>query len=200
MIRSSKFFIFLIFSYLQLTPYHQALTEDARPSLDIQAFKRQLKEKDLDVIRTLFFKAVKSDDSSDDDNDDDESLAQGKKKAELFLLTYPNDSTVLGYLAGFRILDGREAFWPLAKKEAVDDGLAQFDKLLSKDPNNVEVRFLRGGLSFHLPFFFGRHKLAVADLTSSSLAIANAAKGTFSEVFLVNSSHILSETGVQPKK
>jgi hypothetical protein len=189
MIQLSKYQIFFFVGYLNFIPCHQALTEDARPSLNIQAFHQQLKEKDLDIIRTLFFKAANN-------SGDDESISQGREKAEQFLLSYPKDNTILGYLAGFRILDGRKAFWPLSKKEAIDAGLAQFDQILLNDPNNVEVRFLRGGLSFHLPFFFARHKLAVADLKSCNLAITNAPKGAFSEVFLVNASHIFNETGV----
>jgi len=43
-------------------------------------------------------------------------------------------------------------------------GLARMEEAVRRMPEDLEVRFVRGSTSDHLPFFFGRGKVAAEDL------------------------------------
>lgn len=78
------------------------------------------------------------------------------------------------WLGSARLLQARFtlAFWN--KGDLVKDGLALLDRAVKAAPGDVEVRFLRGVGSYHLPFFFDRGDRAADDLAWVAARAAGA--------------------------
>ena len=65
------------------------------------------------------------------------------------------------YQGALTAIAGRHAFLPTTKYKLVKDGLAEMDAAVTKDGNNLEIRFIRGMTNYYLPFFFGRSDIHI---------------------------------------
>lgn len=72
----------------------------------------------------------------------------------------------LAYRGGCEMLEAARAPMPWDKGRRARRGLTMLDDAVARGPDDLEVRFVRGMTSYHLPTFMGRSGVAVADLSS----------------------------------
>ncbi len=76
----------------------------------------------------------------------------------------PGNPLVNAFYGSTVALLGRDAIDPQERMEKAQAGLKILDNAVSQDPDNVEIRILRGYVSFKLPnIYFRRTKTAVED-------------------------------------
>jgi hypothetical protein len=73
------------------------------------------------------------------------------------------DAIVLAYLGSAQAVRAKFAWNPVSKVAHLKEGFANINKAIAKDPNNLEVRFLRFSLEFHVPKFLGYSENLSAD-------------------------------------
>lgn len=92
------------------------------------------------------------------------------------LAAHPRNPVAMAYSGSLLLLKAAHtlAFWN--KRTLAQQGLDELDKAVAADPDNLEVRFIRGASTRHLPFFFHRKGQAEHDLTYVALRATNAVK------------------------
>ncbi len=114
---------------------------------------------DLDKIRLDYISAI---------ND--------SKKADLFykqLLKIPSPEPVIqAYLGSAAAVRAKHAWNPVNKLSYLNEGFKIIDKAVKRDPNQLEVRFLRFSLAHYLPSFLGKG----GNLTTDKLKIIDLIK------------------------
>jgi tetratricopeptide (TPR) repeat protein len=79
----------------------------------------------------------------------------------------PQNLVVEAYLGSVTSLLGRDSVDPNQKLKLALQGLKILDKVISKDPNNIETRSIRAYVNFNLPeMFFHRTASAIEDFKS----------------------------------
>jgi hypothetical protein len=111
----------------------------------------------LNVARPLFYRAVEGD--GDALRQCERSLVAGDGEV---------NAKVLAYRGGCEMLRAARAPLPWDKGRHARAGLTLLDRAVREAPDDVEIRFVRGMTSYHLPRFFGRSKLAAADLAAAA--------------------------------
>lgn len=96
----------------------------------------------LELIRSNYYKAVQ-----------DKELCE-KMIAEL-TKTKDNSATHLAYLGSFQTISANHVFSPFNKLNNFKEGKGNLEKAVKKEPNNVEVRFLRLSVQKKAPSFLG---------------------------------------------
>lgn len=129
---------------------------------DQTAFQQKLAQ-----ARTAYFRDLQGDSSA------------GKQAAQDFrelLVAHPHNPVVMAYSGSLLLLKAARtwAFWN--KRTLARQGLAELDKAVATDPNNLEARFIRGASTWHLPFFFHRKDQAERDLTFVALRAKRAVR------------------------
>ncbi|GAA4138010.1 hypothetical protein GCM10022216_14730 [Sphingobacterium kyonggiense] len=98
---------------------------------------------DLNAVRNDFNKGVK-----------DEALC----KRYLNQLEEHADSPVeRGYAAAFHMFMAKHTSNPFKKMGFFKDGRDRLEKELKSNPNNVELRFIRLSIQYHIPKYLGYH-------------------------------------------
>jgi tetratricopeptide (TPR) repeat protein len=69
---------------------------------------------------------------------------------------YPN--LIMAYIAAFESVKSKHAFWPFTKLKYFNSSMEMFEKVIAKDPDNLEIRFLRYAILEHVPSFLGHSK------------------------------------------
>ncbi len=64
-------------------------------------------------------------------------------------------SLILAYQAGTEALKSKHAFWPFVKMSKLNDSMDLFRVAVSKDPENLEIRFLRYSILYYVPGVLG---------------------------------------------
>lgn len=94
------------------------------------------------------------------------SVADSEKADQLYkqLKAVKNpDALTLAYLGSVEAIQGKHAWNPVNKLSYLKQGFATIDKAVIKDPNQLEVRFLRFSLQYYVPAFLGYSKNLLAD-------------------------------------
>ncbi len=88
----------------------------------------------------------------------------------------PLDPTVLAYSGSLQLLEAAHtwAFWN--KHKLATEGLEKIDHSLQLAPDNLEVRFIHGATTWHLPFFYHRKSQAESDFAFIAPRAESAAK------------------------
>lgn len=98
---------------------------------------------DLNTVRNDFNKGVK-----------DEELC----KKHLEVLEKKADSPVeRGYAAAYHMFMAKHTSNPFKKMSYFKDGKNKLEKELKANPNNVELRFIRLSIQYHIPKYLGYH-------------------------------------------
>jgi tetratricopeptide (TPR) repeat protein len=152
--------IFLTFLVLTATVFAQA-PAPAQPA------KASTFEQQLAKARAAYFLDLQGDSNA-------ASIA--KKDFRALQAEAPNNSVVMAYSGSLVLLEAARtwAFWN--KKSLSQKGLAEMDKAVAMDPDNLEARFIRGASCWHLPFFFHRKQQAEQDLTFVAVRATRAVK------------------------
>lgn len=88
---------------------------------------------------------------------------------DLYLTTILKDSKnqdnalLIAYRGAGKSVRAVHAFWPISKLNYVKDGLVDLDYAVKKEPQNIEVRFLRFSVLDNLPGILGYGSEANAD-------------------------------------
>jgi hypothetical protein len=116
----------------------------------------------LAKARQLFFAAVDGD-------------ARSLRACDDLLQRCDEDpAKVAAYQGGCRLLQAARAPLPWDKGRLVKEGLALLDDAVRRAPGDLEVRFVRGMSSYHLPRFMGRAATAASDLAAVAAEAENA--------------------------
>lgn len=75
----------------------------------------------------------------------------------------PDNAEILAYLGSAYAMAGRDSGFVVNKVSNVNKGLAALDKAVKKDPHNLNVRYIRGSVSYNLPTMFSRQATAESD-------------------------------------
>nr|WP_294898274.1 hypothetical protein [uncultured Pedobacter sp.] len=89
------------------------------------------------------------------------------------------DALTLAYLGSVEAIQGKHAWNPINKMSYLKQGFSTIDKAVLKDPNQLEVRFLRFSLQYYVPAFLGYSKNLMVDKNKIVALIKN---GTASDV------------------
>ncbi len=73
------------------------------------------------------------------------------------------DALTLAYLGSIQAIKGKHAWNPVNKMSYLKQGFSTIDRAVLKDPNLLEVRFLRFSLQYYVPAFLGYSKNLIAD-------------------------------------
>ena len=84
---------------------------------------------------------------------------------------------LLAYRGACEMLRSAAAALPWDKGRHAKAGLGMLDRSVAAAPEDLEVRFVRGMTSYHLPAFFGRSKVAADDLST----VADAAEAALAD-------------------
>jgi tetratricopeptide (TPR) repeat protein len=123
-----------------------------------------------------------------------------RKAHEIFKKLHKSDSEDLvaeAYLGSTTSLLGRDSIDPNEKLKLALQGLKILDKVISKDPQNIETRSIRAYVNFNLPeIFFHRTSSAIDDFNTLISRYEQENKA-FSEEFYCQ---ILYDLGVAFKR
>lgn len=89
----------------------------------------------------------------------DEAVNYLKRVVEL----EQDNAEILAYLGSAYAMAGRDSGFVVNKVSNVNKGLAALDKAVKKAPRNLNVRFIRGSVSYSLPAMFSRRASAESD-------------------------------------
>ena len=76
---------------------------------------------------------------------------------------HPADPTVMAYSGSLELLEAARTWAVWNKHKLATDGLAKLDHSVELAPENLEVRFIHGETTWHLPFFYHRKDQAERD-------------------------------------
>ena len=99
----------------------------------------------IDQLRKDYIEAISNSDKADE-------LCH-----ELSAIKNP-DALLLAYLGSAQAIRAKHAWNPVNKLSYLKQGFKTMDKAVAKDPNQLEVRFLRFSLQFYVPTFLGYSK------------------------------------------
>ncbi len=119
----------------------------------------------INQIRILFYEAVESEEKL-------EELENffSKNFTEKALIYHP---LLLAYTGAIDALKAKHAFNPFTKFSRVISSLNTLDRAVNREPNNLEIRFIRFSILHNLPGFFGYSKERSEDI---SVIVAQLAK------------------------
>lgn len=76
---------------------------------------------------------------------------------------HPQDAVVMAYSGSLELIEAARTWAVWNKHKLATEGLAKLDNSLQIAPDNLEVRFIHGETSWHLPFFYHRKEAAEQD-------------------------------------
>lgn len=89
---------------------------------------------------------------------------------------YPSlESLCLAYIGSLTALKGKHAKMPWNKLKWVRKSLPLMDQAVQMDPENPEIRFIRGTTTFFLPSFFGKKDQSLEDFAFIISLLKNGA-------------------------
>jgi hypothetical protein len=124
----------------------------AKESLKTSACSSQINR-----LRQTFYKAINSSDYVDEGLELASEIDCKKGKNI-------DDSIVKAYNGAFLCFAARDSIWPAKKWRLANEGLTKLDSAVADFPEAIELRLLRGSISYNLPFFFKRRDEARIDL------------------------------------
>ncbi|MBN1300705.1 MAG: hypothetical protein JW995_05780 [Melioribacteraceae bacterium] len=66
---------------------------------------------------------------------------------------YP--ALILAYHAGIEALKSKHSFWPFTKMTYLNDSMDIFEKAITNEPENLEIRFMRYSILYFVPGILG---------------------------------------------
>ncbi len=109
----------------------------------------------LREAKTLYLRAV-----------DEDAKARDRAGTLLTHLAeeYPEHATIQAYLGSIRLLEARSTWLLWRKYQLSKEGLTFLDTAVAQAPEDLEIRFIRGVTTYHLPAAGQRSEQAAADL------------------------------------
>ena len=108
----------------------------------------------LDSARADYFAGIDGDGSATD---------RAQQAFAALARDHPRDATVMAYSGSLELIEAARTWAVWNKHKLATEGLAKLDNSLQLAPDNLEVRFIHGETSWHLPFFYHRKESAERD-------------------------------------
>ena len=86
------------------------------------------------------------------------------------------DVKAMAYSGSIRLMEANRAVAPWKKGRLAKEGLRLLDEAVKAAPDDIEVRFVRGASTAHLPGMFGRAGQSEADFEWLASRVSAAAK------------------------
>ncbi len=111
---------------------------------------------------------------------------------------HPENPTVMAYSGSLELLEAARTWAVWNKHRLATDGLSKLDRSLQLAPDNLEVRYIHGETSWHLPFFYHRKQNAEQDFAfiaprAEDAAHSGVLKPELAAAALDRYGHILAE-------
>ncbi|HEY8401491.1 MAG TPA: hypothetical protein VIK89_09530 [Cytophagaceae bacterium] len=125
--------------------------------------------------------------------------AEDKKKADKFHERLSNNDNQTGILQAYRAaaeaLLGKHAFFVTRKVAYVKRSLRMFEEAVRKDPENIEIRYLRFSIEHHLPAFLGMSDHLQEDVQHIVKNACKASEYSIDKEYLSQMIEFLIESG-----
>ncbi|WP_236709623.1 hypothetical protein [Elizabethkingia ursingii] len=139
-------------------------------------FNIQKDKGDLEFVRSNYNKAVT-----------DKSLCALMIKD---LLQTDSDAVLFAYLGGLETIWAKHAINPISKLKTFNKGKRKIEQAVQKEPENIEIRFIRLSVQKHAPSFLSYNKNIEEDL----LFIQTHKKEIKSQILLNNVNKLLKHS------
>lgn len=153
----------------------------------------------INQIRILFYEAVENEEKLDE-----LEIFFNKSFTEKALIYHP---VLLAYTGAIDALKAKHAFNPFTKFSRVLSALNTLERAVNREPNNLEIRFIRFSILHNLPGFLGFSNERMDDI---SVIVAQLAKKDYVKYdpklqknvieFMLNSDRLDASQTVQLKK
>jgi hypothetical protein len=121
----------------------------------------------LESVRKLYFAAH--------DGDGDAAKQCSTLLSDL-LKRFPHDPLVLAYHGSLKLRESQTTVAVWRKGRLAKEGLQALDRAVRLSPEHLEVRFIRGATTFHLPGFFKREEQTRSDFAWLSTRVERGVK------------------------
>ncbi len=113
---------------------------------------------DLQFLRTTYYSAV--------ENENDIELLNSFIKSQFGndINNYP--ALILAYIAGIEALNSKHSFWITTKYKYLVKSMELFNKAVEKDPDDLEIRFMRFSILHYVPGIVGYSNERESDLNT----------------------------------
>ncbi len=101
----------------------------------------------VEKMRLMFYDAIEEEEALDSLN------ALIIKNFSADTSRYP--AIILAYIGGMEALRAKHAFWPFSKLSYINSAMDILESAANKDPENLEIRFMRFSILHHLPGILG---------------------------------------------
>ncbi len=109
--------------------------------------KKPVDDSTLDFIRNSYYASI------DNDEELEKLEAFIAKEYSANVSKYP--PIILAYYGGVIALKGKHAFWPFDKLNYLNTSMDILELAINKDPDNLEIRFLRFSILDNIPGILG---------------------------------------------
>jgi hypothetical protein len=117
----------------------------------IQMGTLEFNDPDLSNLRALYYQAA------------EDKTAANKLSQLLADVNEQSAAILIGYKGASQMMEAKYAFNPITKLSRFNKGKTYIEKAIKKDPQHVELRFLRFSLQTNLPSFLGYGDSVAAD-------------------------------------
>lgn len=108
---------------------------------------KNISDSEVKTIRNYFYTGIDKEEYLDSLDSFISRLIKNKIKSDYAIL--------VAYRGACKSVRAVHTFWPLSKLNYVKEGLVDLDDAVLKEPNNIEIRFLRFSVLDNLPGFLG---------------------------------------------
>lgn len=125
-------------------------------TISLNIFSNTLPDSLLNNLRKIYYAGVEYEEYIDSlKNIIKHNFGNDKEK-------YP--SLILAYSAGIEALKSKHAFWPFNKLSYLNESMEIFEEAVKREPNNLEIRFMRYSILYYVPGILGYDDVETEDL------------------------------------
>ncbi len=125
-------------------------------TISLNIFSNTLPDSLLNDLRKIYYAGVEHEEYIDSlKNIIKHNFGNDKEK-------YP--SLILAYSAGIEALKSKHAFLPFNKLSYLNESMEIFEEAVKREPNNLEIRFMRYSILYYVPGILGYDDVETEDL------------------------------------
>lgn len=121
---------------------------------------------------------------------------------KLTLLTeskvYPNNNRTLAYKAIGKTMLADHMYLPTTKLKYFNSGKGDLEKVIKKEPKNIEFRYLRLLIQLNVPFFLNYNTQIDNDINLLTTELNNSSINTYWKIKFID--NLLAIDGLKPKQ
>ncbi|RZK55913.1 MAG: hypothetical protein EOO91_13125 [Pedobacter sp.] len=113
--------------------------------------KMNVEEIEIVTLRKLYYEAANS------------KAASVKLTSTLSKVNDQSKALLICYKGAAQMMEAKYAFSPITKFSKFSKGKSAIEKAITKDPKQIEIRFIRFSIQTNLPFFLGYNEAIKTD-------------------------------------